>query len=143
MMEQYSIISILFIIYSVVLSFLDLRRGVIPRPLQMWGALLFLFLQFFLDRGTFFHSALAGAVLGLLIFTLVALIARKKLGIADVWYAAGIGIVLGPFRWYGAVFCACGLALATFFITRQKRLPFIPFMAAGAIPWLFFPEFHI
>jgi prepilin signal peptidase PulO-like enzyme (type II secretory pathway) len=73
-----------------------------------------------------------GGVLGIIVFLPAFFISGKRLGLADVWYAALSGIVLGPLRWYPAVLLSCVFGFLFIVISRRRSIPFIPCMAAGS-----------
>ena len=122
----------LFFVFSVVIALADQRRGELPR-----AAFAVAFPVFFVLRvgwGSFpLREAVAGLLAGLLVFLLARIVSGGKLGLADVWYSALIGLVLGPRRWYGAVALACAGALILLLASGKRRIPFIPLMVAGSI----------
>ncbi|MCL2209992.1 MAG: hypothetical protein FWC19_07855 [Treponema sp.] len=77
--------------------------------------------------------AIVGGFLGLTIFTIVFYLSGKKLGLADIWYSALIGMVLGPVWWFAAVGVACLAGIICIIISKKHRIPFIPCMAIGGI----------
>jgi len=124
---------ILFSMFSFAIALSDIKTGVVPRI-----AFVFAFPVFFglyLLSGNF-QSALimlAGALLGLSVILLAFIISGKKLGLADVWYSALIGLVLGPWLWYAAMFCACIAGIAYILVSGRRKIPFIPLMALGSV----------
>jgi prepilin signal peptidase PulO-like enzyme (type II secretory pathway) len=72
-------------------------------------------------------------LLGLSIFLLVYLFLKDRLGLADVWYSALTGMMLGPWWWYAAIALACFSGIIYMAVLKRRRIPFIPFMAAGSI----------
>ncbi len=123
-----------FLLFSVFISVADIKTGSVSRNL-MWvmAAVLFLLKYTAYGRSVLALSAI-GCALGLCVFLLAYLCSKKKLGLADVWYAGIMGIVLGLFRWYPAVFFACVMACLCMLAAHKRSIPFLPFMAAGA--WL-------
>jgi prepilin signal peptidase PulO-like enzyme (type II secretory pathway) len=75
---------------------------------------------------------LIGGLLGMGMFLLAYLVSGKKLGLADIWYAGLIGIVLEPLLLYAALGVSCVLAIGFILISKKRSVPFIPFMAAGS-----------
>jgi prepilin signal peptidase PulO-like enzyme (type II secretory pathway) len=122
----------LFSLFSVAIALADLNRGEVPR-----AAFIAAFPVFFALRvgwGSFpLGEALAGLFAGLVVFLLARSISDGKLGLADVWYSAFIGMVLGPRLWYGAAGLACVGGMALLLVTGRSRIPFIPLLAAGSI----------
>jgi hypothetical protein len=76
-------------------------------------------------------TGLAGCAAGFGIYFLVYILAKGKLGLGDVWYAAFTGCVFGPAWWYAVSIASCVLALGYMGIWRLRSVAFIPFMAAG------------
>jgi hypothetical protein len=120
-----------FFLFSVFVSFKDIRTGVVSR-MFMWISATVLFLLKYVAFGNSIQVlSVVGCILGLAVFFLAYICSGKKLGLADVWYAGIMGIILGPFWFYPAVICSCIFALVCMLITHKSSLPFIPFMAAG------------
>jgi prepilin signal peptidase PulO-like enzyme (type II secretory pathway) len=131
------IIAGLFILISVYLSILDIRQGTISR-LFLWSIILaVLIYKITLGGITAIVNPISGLFLGIGVFLLVFFISGKKLGLADVWYAGLVGMVLGPLWWYPAIFLSCMFGLFGMLLLRLRSIPFIPFMAAGSIFTLF------
>jgi Flp pilus assembly protein protease CpaA len=133
MMISEIVVKIIFSIFSFTIAVSDLKTGAVPRI-----AFVFVFPVFFvlclLSEDS--HSALImleGALLGLLVFLLAFVISGKRLGLADVWYSALIGLVLGPWLWYAAMFCACIGGILYILGSGRRRIPFIPLMALGSV----------
>jgi prepilin signal peptidase PulO-like enzyme (type II secretory pathway) len=124
------VIYMAFSLFSLVISILDVRTGSVSRFL-LWGGMLSFFFLKFLMPGKMVESAVGG-VLGIAIFLLAFFISKKRLGLADVWYAGLIGIVLGPVRWYPAILLSCLLGIGAALISRRRTIPFIPCMAVGS-----------
>jgi prepilin signal peptidase PulO-like enzyme (type II secretory pathway) len=122
----------LFSVFSVGIALADLQRGEVPRT-----AFIAAFPVFFALRvgwGSFpLAEAAAGLFVGLVVFLLARAISEGKLGLADVWYSALIGMVLGPRLWYGAAGLACVGGMALLLVSGRQRIPFIPLLAAGSI----------
>ena len=123
---------VMFAVFSAAIAFADFRNGEVPR-----AAFTAAFPVFFVLRvgwGSFpLREAAAGLFAGLLVFLIARVISGGKLGLADVWYSGLIGLVLGPWRWYGAIALACIGALAALAVLGKRGIPFIPLMAAGSI----------
>ena len=78
-------------------------------------------------------ESVIGVLIGLFVFLLVYAISGGRLGLADVWYSALIGLVLGPWRWYAAIGLACAAGAVYSLAVKRRRIPFIPFMALGSL----------
>jgi prepilin signal peptidase PulO-like enzyme (type II secretory pathway) len=127
------VVKILFSIFSFAIAVSDLKTGAVSRI-----AFVFAFPVFFVLCLLSFNSQsavvmFAGALLGLAVFLLTYIISGKKLGLADVWYASLIGLVLGPWLWYAAMFCACIAGIAYILVSGRRKIPFIPLMALGSV----------
>ncbi|MDR1418918.1 MAG: prepilin peptidase [Treponema sp.] len=120
----------MYILFSLFISIYDIKTGMVSRFL-LWGALLFFFIVKCFLSGGFFEAATGGA-LGILVFLVVFFISRKRLGLADVWYAGLAGIVLGPLWWYPAMALSCLFGILVTVVFRRRVIPFIPCMAAGS-----------
>jgi Flp pilus assembly protein protease CpaA len=124
-------VKIFFYIFSFAIAVSDIKTGMVPRI-----AFIFAFPAFFvlcLLSGNP-HSLLTMAVdalLGLVVFLFAFAISGKRLGLADVWYAALAGLVLGPLWWYAAMFCACIAGIVFILVSGRRKIPFIPLMALG------------
>ncbi|MDR1804394.1 MAG: prepilin peptidase [Treponema sp.] len=122
----------LFYAFSMVIALADIEEEEVPRV--VFAAAFPVFFALRVGWGLFpVQEAAAGLLVGLGFFLLARLVSRGKLGLADVWYSALIGMVLGPRRWYGAICLACAGALILLLASGKRRVPFIPFMAAGSI----------
>ena len=122
-----------FAIFSVAIAGMDIKTGVVPR-----GAFAFAFPAFFAFKAIsmgqdYLWEPAAGTLLGFAIFLLAFFISKRKLGLADVWYSALTGMLLGPRWWYAAIASACLAGMIYIIISNRRRIPFIPFMAAGSI----------
>ena len=133
---------ILFVLFSLIIAAADIKTGMIPRLAFVIAFPLFFILLCMFGEETFFPvMAIAGMLVGLFVFLLAYLITGKKLGLADVWYSALIGMVLGPWWWYAAIGCACTIGIMYMLISKRQKIPFIPLMALGSIAIVFFLEF--
>ncbi len=123
-----------FLICSLI-CFFDLRYFIIPDilliALFLWTAVCF----FAFDRAVI-TGRLASAVVLFFIFLFIFKFTRG-LGFGVVKFVSCLCFATGFFKALSACFCACLLGLLAFFIARIfyrkiKRLPFAPFLTAGA-----------
>jgi prepilin signal peptidase PulO-like enzyme (type II secretory pathway) len=122
-----------YIAFSAYISFLDIRTGSVPR-LLLWGAIaLALAFKAAEAESLMPLGPLAGGLIGAGIFLLAYFASGKKLGLADAWYAGLTGVIFGPLLLHACLGAACALGMAFALLTRKKRIPFIPFMAAGSL----------
>jgi hypothetical protein len=127
------VVKMLFFLFSSAIALSDLKNGEVPRIAFVFAFPVF-FVLCLLSKN--YHSALvmlAGALLGLSVFLFAFLISGKKLGLADVWYSTLIGMVLGPWLWYAAMFCACIAGIVYILVSGRRKIQFIPLMALGNI----------
>jgi prepilin signal peptidase PulO-like enzyme (type II secretory pathway) len=127
----------LFIAFSALISLSDIEDEEVPR--FAFAAAFPVFFALRVVLGSFpLMEAAAGLMAGLLIFLFARIVSGGKLGLADVWYSALIGMVLGPRLWYGAAGLACAGGLVLCIVSGKRRIPFIPLMAAGSIAMVIF-----
>jgi leader peptidase (prepilin peptidase) / N-methyltransferase len=126
-------VKILFSIFSFAIAVSDLKTRMVPRIVFVSAFPVFFVLCLLFGNSSSALIMLAGALLGFSIFLLAFIISGKKLGLADVWYAALIGLVLGPWLWYAAMFCACIGGIAYILVSGRRKIPFIPLMALGSV----------
>jgi len=135
-------IKVFFSIFSFAVALSDIKTGMVPRIAFVFAFPVFFVLCLLSENP---HSPVllsAGALLGLFVFLLAFAISGKRLlGLADVWYAGLIGLVLGPWRWYAAMFCACGAGIVYMLASKKRKIPFIPLMALGSAAVNFFQIF--
>ena len=122
----------IFIIFSVFIAILDLKTGMVPRIAFILALPLF-FVLGLLQENYSLVMMIAGFLLGLIVFLLAFFVSGRKLGLADVWYSAIIGLALGPVWWYAAIGCACVVGVLYMLISKRRKIPFIPFMALGSV----------
>ena len=122
----------LFSVFSIVIALADIKKGEVPRLAFATAFPVFFVLR--VGWGSFpLLEAIVGLFTGLLVFLLARIVSGGKLGLADVWYSALIGMVLGLRSWYGAIGLACVGGLVLLLVSGRRRIPFIPLMAAGSI----------
>jgi len=133
MMISGLVVKILFSIFSFAIAVSDIKIGEVPRIAFVLAFPVFFILCLLSEN---FHSVgimFAGALLGLFVFLLAFVISGKRLGLADVWYAALIGLVLEPWYWYAAMSCACIVGIVYILVSGRCKIPFIPLMALGSV----------
>ena len=131
MAEFLCIISFSF--FSILIAGADIKTGAVPRAAFVFAFPFFFTLKILPAGLTPIWLTIAGLLVGLMFFLLVFFISKKKLGLADVWYSALTGMILGPFWWYAAIGSACFTGIVYMVISKRRIIPFIPFMAAGSI----------
>ena len=123
----------LFSFFSIFIAGADIKTGVVPRVAFVL-AFPFFFVFSILSAGqNSLRESVIGMLLGLVIFLLAFIISKGKLGLADVWYSALTGMVLGSWWWYVSIGIACLTGIFFMIVTKRQKIPFIPFMALGSI----------
>jgi len=130
-----------------VLTVIDARTKLLPNRLTYpaFGLVAVLLLAASLvegDPGRMLRALEAAAVMGLAFLTL-AVVVPRGLGLGDVKFAPTLGLALGWLSWgtvsvgFVAAFFLGGLvavgAMLVLRLGRKARLPFGPWMAAGAL----------
>jgi len=140
---------IIFISFLIPIFFIDLNDRIIPNSLSY--SILILGLLFSLLTKSLLSTLLGmgiGAGLFLGIYLLGSFFLKEEsLGVGDIKLAAGIGAFLG---WKDALLCfflssilggvVAGLLLLAHVKGRRERIPFAPFLVAGAFISIFFGE---
>ena len=130
----------------VVLSAIDLERGIIPNRIVLPAAASLYVLQLALFPSEALAWTLAPLVAALLL-AVPQLFGRSWMGMGDVKLALLIGVGLG-WQVFGALLVAflCLFPVALFMVVheglaaRKKTIPFGPFLALGALIVLFAPH---
>ena len=124
---------ILFVIFSLFISVLDIVKGAIPRVLFIFVFITFFVVYILTEKLNSLTGNFLGAFSGLTVFILAYFLSHKKLGLADIWYSALIGFVVGPYKWFASIAIACIAGVVFILATKKNSIPFIPFMAIGSI----------
>jgi len=126
-------IKLLFSIFSFAIALSDIKTGMVPRIAFVFAFPVFFVLCLLSEVPHPPEVLTAGALLGLFVFLVVYFVSGKKLGLADVWYAALIGLVLGLWLWYAAIFCACIAGIIYMLVFKKRKIPFVPLMTFGSV----------
>jgi leader peptidase (prepilin peptidase)/N-methyltransferase len=129
----------------VVVSAIDIERGIIPNRIVLPAAAIVLVAQIALFPGRAGEWALA-AILAALFFLIPNVLSRKMMGMGDVKLALLLGAALG-WQVVGAValafLCVFPVALLALarggLAARKATIPFGPFLSLGALIMLFVP----
>jgi leader peptidase (prepilin peptidase) / N-methyltransferase len=129
----------------VVISAIDIERGIIPNRIVLPAAAIVLVAQIALFPERSGEWALA-AILAALFFLIPNVLSRKLMGMGDVKLALLLGAALG-WQVVGAVALAflCVFPVALFALARgglaarKTTIPFGPFLSLGALIMLFVP----
>lgn len=139
---------IIFIFFSIPIIIQDIKHQRIPDIYTFVGIAVLLIICGF-GAVLSLKDTFIGIMAGFSFFFLVRVVTKGKLGLGDVKYAAFLGGILGLRLWLASVLIAslCGLGVCFLLIlmkkmNRRDRIPFAPFMAAGAGAVLFYPAFE-
>ena len=126
-------IKVFFALFSISIAGADFKTGAVPRLIFIFAFPFFIMLKALLKEGNQFLENIFAALAGLTVFLLAYFLSGKRLGLADVWYSALIGLVLGLSWWYAAIGLACVTGIASILSANKREIPFIPCMAFGSI----------
>jgi prepilin signal peptidase PulO-like enzyme (type II secretory pathway) len=129
----------------VVISAIDIERGIIPNRIVLPATAIVLVAQIALFPDRAGEWALA-AILAALFFLVPNVLSRKLMGMGDVKLALLLGAALG-WQVAGAVVLACLCVFPVALVTlargglaaRKATIPFGPFLSLGALIMLFVP----
>jgi len=145
----------LFLIFSsslIVISFIDLRHQIIPDVISLPGILLGLLISLIFKNITWYDSLIGimggGGILYLVAFVFKKLTGKEGMGGGDIKLLAMIGAWMGwraiPFIILISSLTGIVIGGGAILISRQElraKIPFGPFLAIGALIYLFFgPE---
>ena len=111
---------------------MDIKKGEVPRVVFIVAFLFLIFLKMMVYEGIPSLESFIGFLEGLSVFLLAFVVSGRKLGLADVWYSALSGAVLGPWWWYAATCTACVAGTIYIIAVKRREIPFIPFMVLGS-----------
>ena len=134
---------LLFTSFSIAIAVSDIKTGMVPRIFFIIALPIFLIIIIMRSDQYPFWVSMAGAFLGLLIFTIAFFISGRRLGLADIWYSGLIGLLLGPLWWYPATGIACLAGIIWIAVSKKQRIPFIPCMALGGAVIIFLQGWYI
>jgi leader peptidase (prepilin peptidase)/N-methyltransferase len=132
-MVPYLLYKSLFAIFSLFIACGDIKTGEVPRLAFVFAFPVFLALKTLSLGWDHLLGSAIGILVGLIIFLLAFVIIKRKLGLADVWYSALTGMILGPLWWHAAIGISCFAGIIYILVLKKSRIPFIPFMALGSI----------
>jgi len=146
-----SLIYFLFIASLIVITFIDLRHQIIPDVISIPGIIIGLASSFFLHNITLMNSMLGilagGGSLFLVAYVYQVITGRDGMGGGDIKLIAMVGAFLG---WKAAIITIfagsfIGSVIGIIAMVLQKKdtkyaIPFGPFLALGAVIYIFFGE---
>ena len=143
------IVYFVFLLSLIVITFIDLDEKIIPNEISLPGIALGLIVSPFISTLSFKESFLGviagGGVLAVVALAYYGVTKREGMGGGDIKLLAMIGAFLG---WNGAFISLffgslVGAFVGVFFMIKEGKdtkyaLPFGPFLALGAVVYLFF-----
>ena len=140
---------LMLVYYLIVVSFIDLKTMEIPVKLSYWCLVTGLLLSFFVPSHSFkeavFGASFGAGVILFIIESYYVLTGKEGMGYGDANIMAVVGAFLGWKNVLITLFAASlvgalvGITLILFGrSTREKPIPFGPFISAGAVISLYF-----
>jgi leader peptidase (prepilin peptidase)/N-methyltransferase len=133
------VIGYLFVSMLMIITISDLRYMIIPDRVLLPFVLIFLALRYFIGELSYLDYLIGGAS-GFLLFLLITVLSRGRMGGGDIKLMGVIGLVIG---WKGvALTTLIGSILGTVvtlllilvrITKRENPLPFGPYLAVGAL----------
>jgi len=138
---------IIFVIITIVISYIDIKYRKIPDMLSLPLVTIGLIFSFFSDDPSI-KQALVGAILGFVAFYLLALIHLKLtkshgLGGGDIKFIAGIGAFVGGMGVIFVIFFSAMFALVFLCIKRNRDMvvSYAPFLTISAFLYIIYKNF--
>ena len=135
-----------FGVFSIPITFFDLRDLRIPDVLSLGGAAVLVVLEILVPARPA-STVIVEAVTAFGVFAAITLATRGKLGLGDAKYSLLIVLALGMFGWLTtlAVASVTGLAVGLVLVRRHRlsadaRIPFAPFLIAGVFLVIILPQ---
>lgn len=127
----------IFIIVSVLVSYADIKKRIVPDAVMIPSIIIIIFLNFLFKRPDFIFLALSG-ISAFFFLWAVRFFSGNKIGLGDVKYASFLAFVTGVPVWVVSVLTASLLAIGYILITSffkkrdiHKPVAFAPFLAIG------------
>ena len=142
------LILLVFVIISLINSYLDLKTMQVSLILNYIGVLISVILYFIISLQLLLRN-LAGSITLFLVFVIVWKITRKGLGWGDIHYSLFCGLISGFPGFIVSGIITSLLGLLVFFIIKlfkmkksikNIKVPFIPIMFAGTMCGLLLPD---
>lgn len=130
---------ILFLLFSLPASVIDIRQKRIPNWIVLPGIFALFLLRIIIFEDPF-QRVLFDMILGFLILFGIRFLTKGKLGMGDVKFAALMAVFIGFPGWFvasgiasalGLLFALLGLTLGR--VNKNTQIPFAPFLTAGSI----------
>lgn len=141
------ILLLLFVVPSAHICWVDLKRRRIPNLSVAAGVLLLIAGRMLFPRPRWDITVVLEVLASFVLFYLIRLFTRNRLGTGDVKYSAMIAAFIGFPLWFAAILLSSlsGLLVGFSLILMKKinletKLPFAPFLAFGALTAFFIRE---
>ncbi len=139
---------LLFFAIALSITVIDIRQYRIPDYLSLGGVAAFVALKLFWHEQTIQLLA-AELAAGFGVFWLIWRLTKGQIGLGDAKYSALIAVAAGLSSWLVSLFVASVIALLCaailifiFKVDRHARIPFAPFLTAGATLAILFQNLH-
>ncbi|MGO9409239.1 MAG: prepilin peptidase [Spirochaetia bacterium] len=139
---------VVFLLVAIPVTFIDIRHYRIPNYLSLGGVVVFVALKI-LWREQAIPTVVTELVVGFGVFWLIWRFTKGQIGLGDAKYSAFIAVAAGLSAWLISLFVAsvigllCAAVLIVFFkVDRHARIPFAPFLTAGAILAILAEDFY-
>ncbi len=128
-----------FLLFSIPASIVDIRQRRIPNWTTYSGLVVFFALRFF-SFGNSAGRIVLEMLAGFLIFMLIRIFTKGKLGMGDIKFASLMAAYNGFPDWFvatgfasilGLIFAVTGLVFGN--LNRNSKISFAPFLTAGSI----------
>lgn len=134
----------LFIFISIILSIYDIKYFHVPLLPLYIGLCISILLTVIMDKAILFHCVL-GMLFMFLLFFLMRLITKGRMGWGDIQYALYCGFISGFPHFILAALFSSVIGIIIYFIIhkKEKRIPFVPAMMGGSVLSFIFSFFSI
>lgn len=129
---------VVFLLVAIPITLIDIRQFRIPDCLSLGGVAVFVALKL-IWREQPIELVASELVLGFGVFWLIRRVTKGQIGLGDAKYSAFIAVAAGLSAWLVSLFIAsvigllCAVVLIVIFkVDRRARIPFAPFLTAGA-----------
>ena len=146
MMLEMKILTSVFLVVMATLSVCDIKKKIVPNrviliALGIWMLVISIGVILHTEQGVaLLGRSIIGGVIAGVIFLLVYLITKKKLGAGDVKFAFILGLYMTSSRMFGGIFygsilcCVFSLVMiALKKLTFKSGVPMIPFLYLGCL----------
>lgn len=127
---------VFFLVFATILSIYDIKLMQVPIFFLFAQLIVLLIFDFLFFKNDLLGNSI-GATSCFLILFATYLLTKRKMGMGDVFYGFTVGWFLGSFLWLPALFAATVFGIIFLLEkrknTKQKRIPFVPFMSLSSL----------